>query len=193
MSFPDASPRHPPGLAALRWVCDGIIRGENTMLDKYKFAFANLNVNRSSAWWDAKTCYAAPHKPLMLFSVMDLMAQKILKDNLVQLNKYLTETFHRYWRNTTSVKKKTNVTLPFYHLRSDNFWHLIATPGNERALRIPIHSIGNMREFVLGASLDQDLFELMSHPQPRHELRMVLLETYFNPKIHEQIICLMKK
>ena len=51
------------------------------MLEQYQTAFAKLRSDKK-AYWPQATLYRAPHKPFMLFSVMDLIAQGIITTNL---------------------------------------------------------------------------------------------------------------
>jgi len=56
----------------------GGIRGRSprdTMLEKYLQMFANLRTDRGRDRYPEFTHYRAPHKPFLLLSVMDLIAQ----------------------------------------------------------------------------------------------------------------------
>ena len=45
------------------------------MLDEYIHRFANLRTDRGRKRYSAATNHRAPHKPFLLLSVMDLIAQ----------------------------------------------------------------------------------------------------------------------
>ena len=55
-----------------------------------------------------------------------------------------------------------NLFLPFFHLKSDGFWHLIPQHEKEGVLAAigQIRSAAQLRETVLGAQLDNELYEL---------------------------------
>jgi putative restriction endonuclease len=57
-----------------------------------------------------------------------------------------------------------NPVLPFFHLQSDGFWHLVPVPDKEEVLEsIPqTRSLGALHELVLGATLDEDRYETLS-------------------------------
>jgi len=79
--------------------------------------------------------------------------------------------------------------LPFYHLKSDGFWHLVPAPGMENVLATTrIRSIGELRQVVLGAKLDDELYATLSDPKLRDELRRVLIETYFAPEVRPVLV-----
>ncbi len=79
--------------------------------------------------------------------------------------------------------KGRNPVQPFYHLKSDGFWHLVPITGKEQVLEASskITSIKQLNNLVMGATIDEDLFALLQDPQSRDALRCVLIETYFAP------------
>ena len=81
--------------------------------------------------------------------------------------------------------RRGNLTLPFFHLRSDGFWHLMAKPGKEDVVRsaAQIRSLFRLRDIITGARLDEDLYELLRASEPRATLRAVLIETYSAPEL----------
>ncbi len=48
------------------------------MLDKYVHIFSKLNTDKNRKRWSQVTCHQAPHKPFLLLSVMDLIAQGVI-------------------------------------------------------------------------------------------------------------------
>jgi putative restriction endonuclease len=68
------------------------------MLEKYKIALAKLRIDRVPERWDEATNGGAPHKALLLLSVMDLIAQGEINSALVVLKADLIDVFDRYWR-----------------------------------------------------------------------------------------------
>lgn len=67
------------------------------MLDRYRQAFSKLRTDVSRARWSARTCHRAPHKPLLLLSVMDLLAQGSITSNLIELDPELGGLFALHW------------------------------------------------------------------------------------------------
>ena len=94
-------------------------------LDRYLQAFSNLRTDKSRARWPALTTYRAPYKPLLLLSVLDLAAQGALPVNLVELTPDLGDLFARYWQQVMPPDRRGSLAMPFFHLRSDGFWHLV--------------------------------------------------------------------
>ncbi|RRR72430.1 MAG: HNH endonuclease [Candidatus Viridilinea halotolerans] len=158
------------------------------MLEKYKTTFAKLRIDRVPSRWDEATNGGAPHKALLLLSVLDLVAQGEINAPLVVLHADLIDLFDRYWRTVMGSERKGNIALPFYHLKSDGFWHLVAVPGQEQALHAQIRSLKTLEESVLGAELDAELFALLLVPHARDDLRRVLVETYFAPHVRAALV-----
>jgi putative restriction endonuclease len=62
-------------------------------LTTYRDAFAHLRRERSPRVWSEKTAFAAPHKPLLLLSVMDLFENGELDSPLIQISSALEKRF----------------------------------------------------------------------------------------------------
>jgi len=152
-------------------------------LDHYLAAFTKLKVDRAH-WKDSPaTNHRAPYKPFLLLAVLDLIAQGQIPVNLITLTPDLREAFTLYCDRVLGVEKSVSIALPYYHLKSDDFWHLIATPGNDAALAAPIRSLALLQQLVAGVRLDDDLYTLLLNPDTRDRLRQVLIETYFAPEM----------
>jgi len=153
------------------------------MVAHYIQRFARLRTDASPARWPAITRHRAPHKPLLLLAVMDLFAQGTITSNLIELTPDLGELFTLYWARVMPPDRHGNIALPFFHLRSDGFWHLVPRPGKEAVLAAArqIRSVHQLRDTVLGARLDDELYTLLRIEESRNVLRTVLIETYFAP------------
>jgi putative restriction endonuclease len=160
------------------------------MIEGYLKRFARLHTDTSPARWSANTNYRAPHKPFLLMAVMDLVAQDWIQTNFIELNVELMDTFELYWVKVMGRDKVSTPLLPFYHLKSDKFWHLVPVPGMEQALGAvrQIRSISQFCELVLGAKLDDALFKMLLEEENRDDLRRVLIETYFAPYMRDKLV-----
>jgi putative restriction endonuclease len=158
--------------------------------DDYPRIFAHLRTDTSASRWTTATCHRAPHKPLLLLAVMDLMAQGAIRSNLIEPSLSLIEVVDLYWKKVIGHGSSTNLALPFSHLQSDGFWHLMPLPGMETALATVKHprSLAQLRRFVLGATLDEPLFMLLQDSQQRDSLRRILIETYFAPEVRPALV-----
>jgi predicted restriction endonuclease len=154
-------------------------------LTYYIQRFSNLNTSRGPNW-SAKTKGQAPHKPLLLLSILDLFARGQINKNLIETSPDLIELFSTYW-NIVVPERSGQIALPFFHLKSSDFWHLIALPGQEAALLVSrrMDSLNSLQKMVYGAQLDENLFELLQNQEKRDELRAVLIHSYFASDFHQ--------
>ena len=152
-------------------------------LGRYTGAFAKLHTNVNRSIWSQTVGHRAPHKPLLLLAVLDLYGWGTIQSNLIELTPELGDLFRLYWGQIMPPDQRGNLMLPFFHLRSDGFWHLAPRPGKEEVLAATRNagSIGQLRELILGAFLDKELHLLLCVEKARNTLRSVLVQTYFPP------------
>ncbi len=159
-------------------------------METYLKRFAKLRTDTSPARWTESTAHRAPHKPFLLLAIIDLIAQGMIKTNFIELNAELMDAFDLYWVKIMGQGKEGNTVLPFYHLQSEGFWHLVPVPGMEHVVAAvrQIRSIGQLRQLVLGAKFDDALFDVLLNEKQRDELRRVLIETYFAPEARPLLV-----
>jgi putative restriction endonuclease len=136
------------------------------------------------------TTHRAPHKPLLLLSLIDLFAEGSVSSNLIKLNTELMQLFGEYWSLVMPYDTHGSIALPFFHLKSDGFWHLIAQLGKEALLSTArqIRSIHQLNETIVGAQLDEELYTLLCIQEMRDALRTVLIQTYFSAEMHPRLV-----
>ena len=122
----------------------------------------------------------APHKPLLLLAVIDLIRQGQIDENRIFPFPDLAETFLKYWSNVVA-NRASNFAMPFFHLKGDKFWHLCPNPGKEDKLNRhrKVNSISWIHEVVAYASLDEELFVLLTNSQDREVICQTLINKYF--------------
>ncbi len=140
------------------------------VLTFYSNKFRKLRIDRARG-------NPAPHKPLLLLAVIDLIEQGTIKSNKIEPSPLIVESFLKYW-NLLSLEKP-RIYLPFYHLKSDKFWHLHTKNGQTI---YPFKSMSQLASVITFANLDEDLFLLLHNPQAREVLRQTIIETYFPDK-----------
>lgn len=121
----------------------------------------------------------APHKPILLLAVIDLFEQGLITNNRIEPSPQIVESFLKYWHLVSLEKPR--IFLPFFHLKSDGFWHLHAKAGNERLLEMTkqMNSMAHLASIVAFASLDEDLFLLLHRADAREAIRRKIIEVYF--------------
>lgn len=118
--------------------------------------------------------------------MLDLFAQARLTTNLIEITPELGELFATYWTKVMPPERRGNLALPFFHLRSSGFWHLVPQPGQETTLQTTrqVDTLSQLGRLILGARLDETLYTLCQNPETRDALRTLLIQTYFAPEAH---------
>jgi predicted restriction endonuclease len=60
--------------------------GFPVMIERFLKGFAGLHSNKNRLRWTLATTHRAPHKPLFLLSVIDLISQCRIKTNFIELD-----------------------------------------------------------------------------------------------------------
>lgn len=164
--------------------------------DYYYNCFENLNTAKMKG-------HPAPHKPLLLLSVLDLIEYGLITTNFVDLSDALIKRFKDNTKTFlgTSIIFKPNIGYPFYHLSSEPFWkHLRKINSQntenrefplskvaESSLQYkssesekPVYSIKGLREKYAGVLIDEELFILLQNQDARAKLRTLLISRYLS-------------
>ena len=118
----------------------------------------------------------APYKPFLLLSVIELIEQEDIRENWISLSHSLIDTFHRYTALTPHWNSK--IHNPFFHLKTDGFWHLHPEALNNRSA----HTTPTLRQLLDAgacAYFDDRLFLFLTDAQHRETIRQTIIDTYF--------------
>ena len=125
----------------------------------------------------------APHKPILLLSVIEGINAGEIRENKIYITPELVATFKGYWHQLAANSSFTsNFALPFYHLKNDGFWHLQTFVGREIALTSSnsIKSFSYLKQVIDFAFFDEELYALLLNKKSRQILKQTLLRTYFS-------------
>lgn len=152
------------------------------MLTNYVKYFSTLTRDGVAGRWPESTRRRAPHKPLLLLAVIDLFAEGALSQNLIEVSPELGELFTLYWARVMPPDQRGSLAMPFFYMKSEGFWHLVARQGKAAIVTAmkKITSITELHEFVEGARLDDELYGLLQDQTSRDVLRLTLVEQYFD-------------
>ena len=144
---------------------------ENKNLAYYCKRFANLGVCTQQKRGKA------PHKPILLLSIIDLIAQGIINENQIYVSDNLLKTFEKYWNVLASDLWEKGLYYPFIRLKKDGFWHITPKSGFKGS---EPKTPKKLKEAVEYASLDSELFNLLQEPHYRAELIDTLVAAWFS-------------
>lgn len=144
-------------------------------LKKYLHAFGKkmLRMDRAHG--------LAPHKPILLLSVLQSIEKKRIHHNRIFITPELVSLFKVNWNKLVTTSHECKFALPFYHLNSDKFWKLVPNPGFENILGLSssLRSFSNLNAAVNYAVLENDLWVLLNDSSSNLLLQDFLLEEYF--------------
>ena len=113
----------------------------------------------------------APHKPLLLLSIIDLVETGALTSPTLILSPTLRVRFQSFapivssrWRTT-----RLDIRMPFYYLKTQGLWSPLDENG--RPAKAP--------ESVRSAVLNSEFWAALQDPSLRRSARLILITTYF--------------
>lgn len=148
-------------------------------LENYCNQFTHLKRAPNSVFSEI-TKHKAPHKPLLLLAIMDMVKRGMITNKFIDITGELTELtllFTSYWRILMPVTRTSSIAFPFSRMNSEPFWELVSTPDRQ-VTKVEVNSISTvtqLRQLAVGANLDEELFILMTNPESRTELTAALL------------------
>lgn len=140
-------------------------------LEYYAERFNALNMYRQQG-------HVSPHKVCMLLAVMDLIANQSIRSNRIFFDDHLRQGFRHYFNRYRTQTDRDNPHLPFFHLRSEGFWHHQPKPGRAAAyLSLSrVSGPGELNNNIAYAYLDESLFQLLQSKVAQEYLKASLLE-----------------
>ena len=134
---------------------------------------ATLNIARTEARG------AAPHKPLMLLTVIDLIESGDIPDGWVKYDVRLVSRFRDYWELVLERQRnQPDIPMPFHALGGDKdqVWETFTADGQPSKAKATTRL----------CSLDPELFACLQDSAFRRKARETLVSIYFTPR--EQVM-----
>ncbi len=112
----------------------------------------------------------APHKPILLLVLCDLIEEELVENGIVKRNGALAFRFNSYWSIVAHRRRtKPEVLLPFFHIHSDGVW----VPLNEDGSKT------DNRQHAKLAQVDAALLLALQGGEFRSEFRRTIIANYF--------------
>lgn len=123
----------------------------------------------------------APHKPLLLLVVCDLVEEGKLAGAILRRDGDLVFRFSSYWRIVAERRRtKPNIRLPFFHLRTEGVWKPLEADGRPAEDR---------NRAVMG-QFDVSFLLCLSDAGFRTLARRTLIAKYFEPQERAELYSL---
>jgi putative restriction endonuclease len=117
----------------------------------------------------------APHKPLLLLVIIEMVEKGEIASRDVTLSPNLAYRFSAFWSVVANRRKQSpEVRLPFHHLGSSGIWQPLMADGRPSP----------DRKLTTAVRLDPSFFDCLTDQKFRDRARRVLIETspYFYPE-----------
>lgn len=121
----------------------------------------------------------APHKAILLLSIMELVENGIITTPRIELTERLEATFEKVWKRYigSSVIFQPKVATPYWHMQNEPFYRLYKLGGKNTLGMKSNYSIPWLRENVY-AIIDEKLLRELQDETTRAELSYALYNTY---------------
>ncbi|MCG9879685.1 MAG: HNH endonuclease [Bacteroidia bacterium] len=146
------------------------------ILNRYLIAFSRLK--------RGVTKYGpAPHKPILLLSVLQAVKSNLINDNKIYVTPELIFLFKDNWNRLVNTQHVSTFALPFFHLHKEKsgIWNLVTKPGFEPIIKLKesISSLTELNNMIEYAMLNNELFQLLKDDVSNQVLQKHIIETYF--------------
>ena len=138
--------------------------------------------------------YKAPHKPILLLAIIELIERKSIISNRIVLDKTLIQEFTNKWyeliddntqQNQMVVAEslvidvsykcpfKCSIENPFFYLNSEPFWRLVPS---DQYIKKNSYSCKGLQTSFKYAEIDKDLFNCLYNESERKPIKNVLID-----------------
>ena len=122
-------------------------------------------------------------KPVLLLAIIQVISLKRLCHNRILWNDTcLREEYERLLR-CYGEQNEIPLIVPYYHLASAPFYHLIWQNENRPPIKGHTSSAKYLRENLLYAKLDDELWDLLQDAENREYLKRSIIERYLTEKL----------
>ena len=124
----------------------------------------------------------APHKPVLLLAVIQMVAMGALPSHQVDLNAVLERVFEDTWRQYVRTRHKMNLAQPFFHMQNEPFWRLqrSAVSDDDFFNKNKMKNLNSLKQQVNNAVIDDELWACLQDMRSREDLKAFLVMRYFN-------------
>jgi predicted restriction endonuclease len=143
----------------------------------YEQTFANLKMNQSGD-------ETSPHKVAMLLAVIELFEDEHITGNILYFDDKLKAAFKKQFESLAGPSDRCDPHLPYFHLRSSDFWFHQIKPGqyHDYGQLNTANGQGVINKHIAFVYLEDELYELLSYGVVRGLLKHALYENLTNER-----------
>lgn len=117
-------------------------------------------------------------KPILLLSIIENISSKKLISNHLLCDDNNIKDFYARLMIAYGGQSKIPLSVPYYHLASSPFYHLIWKKGERFPFGGHSPSAKYLRENLLYAKLDDELWELLQDTESREYIKQNIIRRY---------------
>lgn len=121
-------------------------------------------------------------KPLFVLSIIECISLNLLKQNQIKWDESCIVHLYNQLSNEYDDSNKSSMIVPYYHISSSPFYHLIWKRKERPAISGHTPSGKYLRENLLYAKLDDELWELLQDVENREFLKHKIINNYLTNK-----------
>lgn len=124
----------------------------------------------------------APHKPILLLSIIKLFEEEYLKNEHLYITPSLVSVFKMIWSQLVISNHHAVFAMPFYHMKSEPFWDIVANVGYKQLMETKslMRNLNNLLVAVKFAKIDSKLVDMLKNSNEREILKTIILDHYFS-------------
>ncbi len=117
-------------------------------------------------------------KPIFFLSLIEFIPYA--KKNLFVVEDKKLNTIYKWYMKMYGAINTTPISYPYFHLQTEPFYQVIWKDENKiiRAAESP--SVKQIKEYIIGMKLDDELWELLQDPGNREYLRNCIIKHYLS-------------
>ena len=122
----------------------------------------------------------APHKAILLLSIIDLIEDGVISDARIFLSEELEAKFCKLWKYYLgkSLLFSPDIFKPYYHMDHEPFWELVPIDENQSEKIEPRYNRSWIQSNYQYALIDEELFKLLKDERVRAQFRLSLIGKY---------------
>ena len=149
------------------------------LLLTYKDMMLSLNLG-------TKNGVVSVSKPLYILAIIDAIEWEVLMENKIEfMDTFIRKRFGQLYEQVNNNRKGYESSFfvrPYFHLNSSSFYHLIWKPETEELNYSSTPSSKFLREHLLYAKLDDELWGLLQDAESREHLKRSIIRRYVTPQ-----------
>ncbi len=121
-------------------------------------------------------------KPLLVLSIIECISLNLLKQNQIKWDDSCLIYLYNQRSNEYDDSNKLSIIVPYYHITSSPFYHLIWKRKERLAISGHTPSDKYLRENLLYAKLDDELWNLLQDAENKEILKHKIINNYLTNK-----------